>query len=509
MTKSILNDVLGPVMRGPSSSHTAASWRIGRYAGVLLEEPVRSVTITFDSEGSYGQVYAQQGSDRAFVCGLLGWEMEDGRFHRTLAIAPEEGMDVSFAVDTLAGAEHPNDVELRLAGATDSVVLRARSIGGGAVEFVSLDGLPYQAFGDSYDLLIGAPAEDEPSLSGTLPEGELSRSERDGRVLVHLRTAEDPTSSMEGIRAACPSASVRCGPALLYPFKGKPLFDSAEGMVHYAEQQGIGLGEAGLRYEATLLGLTESEALEEMRRRYRVMKDAVALGLSGESGRMRLLPPSAGGIMERERRGALPQGGLHTRAAARAMAALHVNSSMGVVCAGPTGGAAGVVSGVSVTLEEEWGLSEEDVVRALFAAGAVGLIVAIRATFAAEVAGCQAEIGVAGGMTAAMVADAAGRSPEEACNAAAVALQNTMGSVCDLVQGCVEIPCHTRNGVAASMAFVDADLVAGGYGNPVPLDETIDACYASGRMLPSELRCTARGGLAVCPSALRMQVGEI
>jgi len=182
---------------------------------------------------------------------------------------------------------------------------------------------------------------------------------------------------------------------------------------------------------------------------------------------------------------------------------------MGVVCAAPTGGAAGVIPGVSVTLEQEWHLSEEQVAKALFAGGAVGLIVSIRATFAAEVAGCQAEIGVAGAMGSAMVAEAAGRSPQEACNAAAIALQNTMGSICDPVKGCVEIPCHTRNALAASSAFLNADLVAGGYENPVPLDETIDACYASGKMLPPELRCTAKGGLAVCPSALAMTVHSI
>jgi L-serine dehydratase len=72
------------------------------------------------------------------------------------------------------------------------------------------------------------------------------------------------------------------------------------------------------------------------------------------------------------------------------------------------------------------------------------------------------------------------------------------------VQGVVEIPCHTRNAVAASSAFVCADLVLGGYLNPIPLDETIDAVYAVGRELPRKLKCTALGGLAVTPSARAM-----
>jgi L-serine dehydratase len=157
-----------------------------------------------------------------------------------------------------------------------------------------------------------------------------------------------------------------------------------------------------------------------------------------------------------------------------------------------------------VTLVEEKRLDDETTALALLAASAIGLIVAGRATFAAEVAGCQVEIGAAGAMGAAAVVEAAGGSAGQAADAAAISLQNTMGSVCDLVQGMCEIPCHTRNAVAASSAFVCADLILGGYANPIPLDETIDAVYASGKMLPAELRCTALGGLAVTPSALAL-----
>jgi L-serine dehydratase len=77
-----------------------------------------------------------------------------------------------------------------------------------------------------------------------------------------------------------------------------------------------------------------------------------------------------------------------------------------------------------------------------------------------------------------------------------------------LVQGICEIPCHTRNAVAAASSFVCADLILGGYRNAIPLDETIDAVFSSGKMLPSELRCTSLGGLAVTPSALHMKKSE-
>ncbi|HCP07295.1 MAG TPA: hypothetical protein DIT24_02440, partial [Synergistaceae bacterium] len=288
---------------------------------------------------------------------------------------------------------------------------------------------------------------------------------------------------------------------VFFPVRGEPLFRNASEMVFYAEREGISLGEAGMRYEAVLLGLTLGEVEEEMTRRFRVMDDSVKEGLSGEGLSMRLMSPVAGGIMEAESSGRLALGGLHTRAAARAMAAMHVNASGGLVCAAPTGGSAGTIPGVAVTLKEEMGLSEREIARALFAASSAGLVVSERATFAAEVAGCQVEIGSAGAMAAAAVVEYAGGSPAQACDAAAIFFQNWMGSVCDPVQGFVEIPCHTRNAVASSEAFVCADLVLGGYVNPVPLDETVDAVLSVGRMLPRELRCTVLGGLSLCPSA--------
>jgi L-serine dehydratase len=240
-------------------------------------------------------------------------------------------------------------------------------------------------------------------------------------------------------------------------------------------------------------------------RRYGVMARSVAAGLASDNPGLQLLQPSARSVWQAEAAGRVAVGGLHTRAAARAMAVMHHNSAGGVVCAAPTAGSAGTLPAVLVTLQEELGLDRRELTLALLAAGAIGVVVAERATFAAEVAGCQVEIGAAGAMAAAAVVEAAGGNAAQAADAAAIAFQNTMGSVCDLVQGRVEIPCHTRNAIAASSAFVCADLILGGYQNPIPLDETVDAVYAVGRMLPRELRCTALGGLALTPSALALR----
>lgn len=505
---SILNDVLGPVMRGPSSSHTAGSYHIGRTLRDLLGGEAVQAVFTFDPSGSYARTFRQQGVDLALAAGLMGWPITDRRFGRALVEARRQGLRLGFTVAPIPGAGHPNTVDVRLEAAKGGTLsARAESVGGGSFLITALDGWPVRIDGKAYEVLIwterGARAalEDELRKRRTLL-GRPSWRERGGGQLLSLRLTEPPPSPELAEWAARPGVrKCRTAAPVYFVQKGRARFDPASEIVRLAGRNGWSIGQAGLAYESALLDISEAAVARELRRRFAIMRGSVENGLGNRGIRMQLLRPTAHRIWEAARSGRLPSAGLHTRAAVRALAALHVSNSMGVVCAAPTGGSAGVLPGVMVTLAEEWRIPGETVVRSLAAAGAVGLVVAQCATFAAEVAGCQVEIGAAGAMAAAAVIEAAGGSARQAADAAAVSFQNTMGSVCDLVQGMCEIPCHTRNAVAAASAFVCADLVLGGYRNPIPLDETIDAAFASGKMLPVELRCTARGGLAMAPSA--------
>jgi len=336
------------------------------------------------------------------------------------------------------------------------------------------------------------------------------RQTRGAQVLLHVRRQSPLEAGVKAEVETLPGVrTVWTTPPIFFVQRGAPLFSCGAEMIALAEERGCSLGQIALAYESALLGIPDDKVLDEVARRFEVMRAAVQRGLEANPPVMQLLRPSARRVYQAEAQGRVAIGGVHTRAAARAMAVMHVNGGMGVVCAAPTAGAAGVIPGVLVTLAEEknlgLGLSQKQVALALLAASAVGLIVAIRATFAAEVAGCQVEIGAAGAMAAAAVVEIAGGSARQATDAAAISLQNGMGLICDMVQGIVEIPCHTRNAVAASSAFVCADLILGGYVNPISLDETVDAVYAVGRMLPRELKCTALGGLALAPAALAME----
>jgi L-serine dehydratase len=386
----------------------------------------------------------------------------------------------------------------------------AESTGGGSIRFTHVDDWPVELTGESYDLLIEAQSDAARDIENVLTQNpllvDLKIEESGELVLIHPRAVapwnSQFTTQLEG------HAGVN---RVLYaePFcrvkTGNGLFSSATEMVSQAEDRGCSLGQIALAHEAALLGLSETEVLNEIGQRLDVMQASVEFGLDDRQSDMMLLKPTASRVLESEARGNVAIGGLPTRAAARALAVMHACNSRSVVCAAPTGGSAGVIPGVLSSLIEERNVDRETACLALLAAGAVGSIVAVRATFAAETAGCQVEIGAAGAMAAAAVVECAGGSPPQSADAAAIALQNTMGSVCDPVQGTCEVPCHTRNAVAASNALVCADLILGGYQNPVHLDDSIDASFAVGKALPRELRCTAAGGLAVTPSALAME----
>ncbi len=512
---SVLNDVLGPVMRGPSSSHTAAPFFIGAMARSLLGDEPASAIFTFDPKGSFAQVYRQQGSDLGFATGLMGWSITDERFSRALDIAAEQGIQIKFAVEPLAEADHPNTVEMRMMSRSGRrLFASAQSIGGGAFRFTRVEQWPVTLRGDHHELLIEMTESAEPGVLEALRRevkgiGGPERQAQGGVVLLHLRLHSAPDSETTSRIERVPGVSrLWIIPPVFYPLRGEPLFAGVEEMMALAGSRFSSLGRASLRYESEILGLSEQEVLDEVLRRFEIMRASVHLGLAERLPPMKWLRASAGRILQAEAEGRLPAGGLHTRAGIRAMAVMHINSGGGVVCAAPTAGSAGVIPGVLVSLVEDKGLKVEEAALALCAASAVGVITASRATFAAEVAGCQVEIGAAGAMAAAAVVEAAGGTAAQALDAAAISFQNTMGLVCDPVQGAVEIPCHTRNAVAASSAFVCADLILGGYANPIPLDETIDAVYAVGQMLPAELKCTALGGLSVAPSALKMSISR-
>lgn len=147
-----LFDIIGPVMIGPSSSHTAGAARIGRVARQLLGEPPVKTVVSF--HGSFEKTYRGHGTDRAVVGGLLDMAVDDERLRRSLHIAKEQGLEVTFRAVHLRDA-HPNTVVVEAVGESGRRVrVQAASIGGGSIRVQYLDGLEVGFSGEKITLVI-------------------------------------------------------------------------------------------------------------------------------------------------------------------------------------------------------------------------------------------------------------------------------------------------------------------------------------------------------------------
>lgn len=183
-----------------------------------------------------------------------------------------------------------------------------------------------------------------------------------------------------------------------------------------------------------------------------------------------------------------------------AMGVLEVNASMGLIVAAPTAGSSGIVPGLLLALQDEYHISDDCLVDALFNAGAIGYLAMRNATVAGAVGGCQAEVGVASAMAASAAVELMGGTPEQCLNAAATVIMNMLGLVCDPVSGLVEYPCQNRNAAGVANALIAAEIALSGIGQLIPLDEMIAAMYTVGKRMPAELRETALGGCAATPT---------
>jgi len=192
-------------------------------------------------------------------------------------------------------------------------------------------------------------------------------------------------------------------------------------------------------------------------------------------------------------------------AMARAISSSEVNAAMGKIVACPTAGSCGILPAAILSAGEKLNKSEDELVQALFTAAGVGIIIAKNATMAGAEGGCQAECGSAAAMASAAVVEMMGGTVEQALDAAAIVIKNILGLVCDPVAGLVEVPCAKRNIAGTVSALTTADLAICGVKSKIPFDEVVWAMYKVGKQLPSELKETALGGIAITPTGLRLK----
>lgn len=278
-------------------------------------------------------------------------------------------------------------------------------------------------------------------------------------------------------------------------------FSSVEDFIEEAQSGGGKISQVMLRFQAETTEKPEEEIYAQMEQSLLVMQQSVDNGLDPQlRSRSGLTGGDAYRLWSRVRDGETLCGGLLPEALARALAVSELNSAMGRIVAAPTAGSCGILPAAVLSVMESRSLPRRAVVMSLFTASAVGMIIAQRASLSGAQGGCQAECGSASAMAAAALVELMDGTPRMAGHAAAIALKNVLGLVCDPVAGLVEIPCIKRNAAGVANALAAAEMALAGIGSAIPVDEVIDAMKRVGDTMPSCLRETAQGGLAQTPT---------
>ncbi|YCM44211.1 L-serine ammonia-lyase, iron-sulfur-dependent, subunit alpha [Verrucomicrobiaceae bacterium 227] len=507
---SIFNDVLGPVMRGPSSSHSAAANRIGRLARALVQEPIKKVIANYDPNGSLVTTHKDQGTDLGLYSGILGWEPDDERLPTYPAALKEAGIEAVINYVSY-DAPHPNFYRLEFVGESGtSYHLDAISTGGGMIAMQSLDGFPFTGQADLHDLVFWLDQKpkdesylDTPAARSAEQTSWIAGENGHGLLRFSSRIAPSPEEIAEMARQFGATRS-RFLPAVLPILSRKDLavpFTRCGEMLEHPEFGERPLWESAVAYEAARGGISHDEVLGKMKALAKIMAGAVSAGLAGTEYGDRILPSQSPGFSKAEAEGRLVPADINNRIIRYVSAIMEVKSSMGVIVAAPTAGSCGAMPGAVLAIVDAMAKTEEDRAKALLIAGLIGVFIARDSTFAAEEGGCMAECGSGSSMAAAAIVHLAGGTTSQQLAAASIALQNSFGMVCDPIANRVEAPCLGKNIMAATNALSSANMALGGYDHLIPFDEVIIAMSKVAHQIPRELRCTNLGGLSITPTA--------
>ena len=497
---SIFNDVIGPVMRGPSSSHCAAALRIGRLARDLMDGEITEVLVEFDRAGSLPTTHESQGSDMGLFGGLLGWEADDERLPDSAQALADAGIALRI-VTVDVGDPHPNTYRLRLKNSREEHTLIAISTGGGMMEVLSIDGVAMPMDGGYHETLVWLPNGAKPALEGD----EVILHDVGGKQIIQVKAAAFLPPDL--LTPYNPVSVKRLAPVLPVPSRKEMRvpFTSCADMLRHDGDLKTPLWRLAVEYERARGQFSEEEVIAKMTGIIRILRKSIAGGIAGTSYEDRVLGPQSGRFEQMMNAGRLLDGGALNRIVLYVTALMEVKSSMGVIVAAPTAGACAALPGAIIGMAEAMDKDETEMAKAMLAAGLIGVFIATRWTFAAEVGGCQAEGGSAASMAAAALVTLAGGTRDQAVAAASMAFQSMLGLICDPIANRVEAPCLGKNVMAASNALSCANMALADFDPLIPLDEVIEAAKAVAHAMPREHRCTSLGGLAVTPTSLEIE----
>jgi len=279
-------------------------------------------------------------------------------------------------------------------------------------------------------------------------------------------------------------------------------YSTIEELINLASENEMTVSEIVIQSEIEESEKSRDEVLKRMRETFEVMKEAVEEGKNKQEKSPSGL--SGGDAHRLSNFDDFLGDNIYKKVMTYAVATSEVNASMGKIVAGPTAGSSGIVPAVLLAVGEKINADDEEIIKALFTASGLGMVVSKKATLAGAAGGCQAECGVGSAMAAGAAVELAGGKPEMVGNAFALALKNLLGLVCDPVAGLVEVPCVKRNGFSASHALTAANMALAEVGSVIPADEVVEAMTQIGNLMPGSLKETAMGGLAATETGLKI-----
>ena len=504
---SIFNDSIGPVMRGPSSSHCAAAHRIGKLCLDLMDGKITSLIAEYDTNGALVTTHKGQGTDMGLYSGILGYEVDDDRLQYYEKGIAQAGIEIEVKYLDYA-AIHPNNYRLTITNATDIHLIEAISIGGGMIEIQKIDGASVSIAGDYFELLVFCD-DDTESVSDYLTESLNFESMQvhvtDTAKFIEIKSAVEfdlellqsleNKDSVQSVRLLKPVLPILARSNMQVPFI------NCEEMLDYNQGKNLELWQLAVEYERARGAISADDVFERMRSIAQIMNSAIQSGIAGTEYADRILPAQAPLLKAAIDKQAVPDD-IVNRMSLYTTAMMDVKSSMGVIVAAPTAGSCGTLPGALFGAASYLNKNEDEIVEALLAAGLIGVFIAAHSTFSAEVAGCMAETGAGGAMAAAGLIHLLGGNLNQALNASARTLGASLGLVCDMIGDWVEVPCLDKNISAASKAYANSITSLVSYTDVIPLDEVIDSMFEVGNMMPRELCCTGLGGLATSPTGL-------
>ncbi len=499
-------------MRGPSSSHCAAALRIGRIVRDLMDEDLKEAVIRFDPNGSLATTHHSQGSDMGLFGGFLGWEAFDQRLADYEKAIQESGIKIKIEIKNF-NATHPNTYKLTVKNNNETHEITAISPGGGMIEIQEVDGVHLSIAGDYYETLLYTDKKNQTEILNYLEENiaadHIIAHTANHGGFIQVKAQQFPDEKiLSRLRATFKISVIKklhpVLPILSRKDTGVPFITCRE-MLEYNKDKNLELWELAVHYESARGTISPDDVFKKMTHIVRIMKTSILQGIEGNTYNDRILGYQSGSFKTQMENNRLLDAGILNRMILYTTAMMEMKSSMGTIVACPTAGSCGGLPGACFGAADSMGLSEDEITKAMLAAGMIGVFISAHATFAAEVGGCQAECGAASGMAAAALVTLAKGNLNQAIGAVSITLQNIFGMVCDPVANRVEVPCLGKNVMAAANALSCANMALAGFDPVLPLDEVIDAMDKVGKSLPFELRCTALGGLSITKTSKKIE----